>query len=175
MIATALRGCASENDLKSQLAYPRITRAVDASEGRGTDVRVRSVEVRMVENVEELGPKLEFRVLGDCKVLENPHIPCKRSWPDQAAFAYRAESACCRQRKARGVEPIDARCAIVAGTRAARRSGLNATVLAQTGLGLIFACNDGKAVTALDCHDSAPLPVTQHASDELVPLRKPGE
>ena len=64
----------SEKNLHRYLAYPRVTRAKDHTEGTGVEVSVWIEELSMVEDVEKLRPELGTHALRDFGVFQEGQI-----------------------------------------------------------------------------------------------------
>ncbi len=74
---------ALHNQFQSELHLPRRSgftrreaRVGDPSEGRAADNIARLAKVRMVEEVEELGPELQAHSLAEPGVFDAPKNPC---------------------------------------------------------------------------------------------------
>ena len=71
----------SELEFQSQLNQPRRLSRQDIVEGWRTDVAVWQAEIRMVQEIEELRPELEFLTFGNWDVLEGREVPVSISRP----------------------------------------------------------------------------------------------
>src|SRR5277367_4557331 len=73
----------SEKELCAQLNQARWIGADDLAEGRTADIAVdglRSEELRVIENVESLQPKLEGLRFGQAHRLEQGHVVIVQAW-----------------------------------------------------------------------------------------------
>src|SRR5580704_17334810 len=99
------RSQTSEDQLQSELNLPRSRSGSRDQTRRGTDGavrknnRVRCAEIGAVEQVEELGPKLQSRLLGHCGVLEQGQIQVSQTRPCQRSTAKVTVGARGRQNK----------------------------------------------------------------------------
>src|ERR1035438_6353744 len=64
-----------EHQLQRELALPRRESRADGAKGGVGGFRVRYPEIRVVQNVEELGPELQPGLFADLEVLVNRAVP----------------------------------------------------------------------------------------------------
>src|SRR5262245_59952390 len=95
----------SEDVLQGELDSASIARAEDASELRCVRKAVGKIEIRVVENVEELGAELQSALFGEAKVLEEAEVEVHRSRTKQEATACVAERELRRDVEGGCVEP----------------------------------------------------------------------
>ena len=85
---------------------PGVTRGGDPAEGWGAEEVVRQVEVRVVEEVEGLGPELQINALVKSSVLQKRHVHVLKSRSLQNIPTRISKSTRRRERKRGGVEPL---------------------------------------------------------------------
>src|SRR4051812_44124139 len=107
----------SKVNFESELSNPGILGGCDRSKPSGIHAQCRIVEVRPVEDVEELGPKLQPITFGDQEILEDSDVPVYKTRAAEAALTDVAESSGCGEAERRRNQPVYTGCTVVACSR----------------------------------------------------------
>ncbi len=68
-------------EFQAEVANARRSRRCDHSERLSAEIARRLIELRVIENIEELGPELQRRRFGNCRRLLEREVSIQKSWP----------------------------------------------------------------------------------------------